>query len=412
MFVKNRHLMTFFAITLFYFYEAAQMSYFNVIAPSLKLQGVSFDQIGAISAAYYYGDMIGLLPAGFALDRFELRKVLLWAILGSVIGAFLLLVSDDSSVQWVARFICGFFGGTFSFIGGIRVLAGLFHHRFTFFMGLFLSAGMFGGLICQYPLLMAVNYYGMQGATSVMAMFGIIVMLCSLLFLYPIPLVKTDMRIQKSWRSTWVTIFKNYRNWSDCLMVVLLDTPVSIIGTLWGVVILMNLYHFNDITSAFIVMSLFLGLMIGLPFWGVIADKHHDSAWIIIIGSSVSAILCALMLWVPRHDPILIGGIFFCLGFFSSCQTLGFTWLTKNMQPELIGQNSAFNSMIFMGTNGGVKQLGAYLLTSATVIQTRSSAANLLWLILISMLISVVYTIFRHASIRSNHSAAVDLAIS
>ena len=188
-------------------------------------------------------------------------------------------------------------------------------------------------------------------------------------------------------------------------MVVLLDTPVSIIGTLWGIVILMNVYHFSDISSTFIVMSLFLGLMIGLPFWGIIADKHNESAWIIIIGAGVSAILCAFMLLTPKQDPILIGGLFFGLGFFSSCQTLGFTWLTKNMQPELIGQNSAFNSMIFMGTNGGFKQLGAYLLASGTLIPVNSSAANLLVLILISMVITVAYAIFRHTMLSSNQSA-------
>ncbi|MBA2651382.1 MAG: MFS transporter [Tatlockia sp.] len=407
MFVKDRNLMTFLAITLFYFFEAAQMSYFNVIAPGLKLHGISYDQISAISAAYYYGDMIGLLPAGFALDRFELRKVLLWAILGSIVGASLLLVSDDYYVQWVARFICGFFGGTFSFIGGIRVLAGLFQKRFTFFMGLFLSAGMFGGLICQYPLLMAVNHFGMQGATSIMVIFGTVVMFCSVLFLYPIPIAKPGTTLKKPWRKTWVTILKNYRNWGDCLMVVLLDTPVSIIGTLWGVVILMNVYHFSDITSTFIVMSLFLGLMIGLPLWGIIADKYNESAWIIIVGAGMSAILCAFMLWTPKPDPVLIGGLFFGLGFFSSCQTLGFTWLTRNMQPEIIGQNSAFNSMIFMGTNGGFKQLGGYLLASLTVIKFGSSAANLLGLILISMAITVVYAIFRHTLFPSNQPAAI-----
>jgi MFS family permease len=71
-------------------------------------------------------------------------------------------MSQDFYLQWFARFICGFFGGTFSFVGGIRVLANLFPHRFTLFIGLFLSAGMLGGLICQYPLLISVNYFGIS----------------------------------------------------------------------------------------------------------------------------------------------------------------------------------------------------------------------------------------------------------
>lgn len=404
--VNARDFLTFFAITVFYFFEAAQMSYFNVLAPGFLSHGIyQQHQIASLSAAYYYGDMVGLLPVGLALDYFPLRKILLFAIVGSVIGAFLLTISDNFYLQWVARFICGFFGGTFSFVGGIRVLANLFSNRFTFFMGLFLSAGMFGGLICQYPLLKAVDHYGTDGAMAIMAIFGLIVIAVNYLYLHPISHEKPADNKQGYSGSFWqncIEIFKNYRNWLDCLMVVLLDTPVSIIGTLWGVVVLMNFYHFTDSTSAWIVMSLFAGLMLGLPTWGALADRYKYTPWIIVAGSGASFLMVALMLLNLSNSVIVIALLFFGLGFFSSCQSLGFTWLTKNMRPELIGLNSAFNSMVFMGTNGAFKQIGASLLLTAPLLSGTSSAGNLLLLIAISMLIVMLYVSVRKFLFKSS----------
>lgn len=397
--VPTNSLLTFLAIVIFYFFESAQMSYFNVLAPYfLNHEIYQQSQVASLSAAYYYGDMIGLLPIGFALDHFSLRKILLWAILGSVIGAFLLMISPNFHLQWFARFLCGFFGGTFSFVGGIRVLANLFPNRFTFFMGLFLSAGMLGGLICQYPLLIAVNHIGPDGAMAIMATFGLLVILINQLYLHPI---SQDIQVDstnKYMGSVWqmsLEILKNIRNWLDCFMIVLLDTPVSIIGTLWGIVLLINFYHFSDTTSAWIIMSLFAGLMAGLPSWGELADRYNAPTWMIILGASVSFLVCLFMIILPHISPFLVACFFFILGFFSSCQSLGFTWLTKNMRPELIGRNSAFNSMIFMGSNGLLKQGGAFLLVSTPLLKMNSSSGNLLILVGSAMLLSTLYVCIR-----------------
>ncbi len=397
--VKFRNYLTFFAIVLFFFFESIQISYFNVLAPNFLSHGIyQQSQIAGLSAAYYYGDMIGLFPVGIALDRFPLRKILLWAIIGSVLSAFLLILSPNYQVEWIARFLCGFFGGTFSFLGGIRVIANLFAKRFTFFMGIFLAAGMFGGLMSQYPLLVAVNKCGAKGTMLLMACFGLIVIVTNYLFLRPNDepsKTKTQNTYPGSFSQMCIEIVTNLRNWLDCLMIVLLDTPVSIIGTLWGVVLLMNFYHFSDTVSAWIVMSLFSGLIIGLPFIGALADRYNFPSWIITLGAAASFLMIVLMLFLKNNSPIIIALLFFGLGFFSSCQTLGFTWLTKNMRPELIGRNSAFNSMIFMASGGAVKQLGAYLLATTSLLNQSSSASNLLLVMAVAMLLAAIYASFR-----------------
>ena len=363
--LKQNSLLAFFAITIFYFFESAQMSYFNILAPYYLNNHIYLhDQIAGLSAAYYYGNMIGLIPVGIILDRYPLRTSLLWAILGSIVGAFLLLFSPSYSLQWLARFISGFFGGAFSFVGGIRVIAHIYSNRFSIFMSLFIAAGMLGGLICQYPLLTVVNKFGPGGAMTIIASFGIIVGIINLLYLKLPP--SHSSSYTNNYQGTAIQmcfeIIKNLRNWLDCLMIVLLDTPVSIIGTLWGVVLFSKFYHFTTVTSSWIVMSLFAGLMIGSPTWGIVAEKYNNSKWFIFIGAIVSFSSILVMLVLPQ-SPLLIALFVFLLGMFSSCQTIGFTWLTKNMKPALVGRNSAFNSMIFMGANGLIKQFGAFLLS-------------------------------------------------
>lgn len=396
---KKTHNFTFIVVTIFYFFESAQMSYFNVLAPYFLSHGIYLHaQISSLSAAYYYGDVVGLLPAGYLLDRFPMRKMLLWAIFGSMASAFLLFFSTDFTMQWIARFLCGLFGGTFSFIGGIRIISSLFSKRFTFYIGLFLSAGMLGGLVCQYPLLLLVNHFNTQAAMLATAAFGALVMMMNVLFLHP-PVHQNETHIKTQTRNSTLTevllIIKNTRNWLDCIMVILLDTPVSIIGTLWGVVIAMHYYHFSDALSAWMVMLLFLGLMVGLPLSGVLSDRFHHSRWIIILGAIASSVIIFAMILLPLGSDVLIGVLFFALGLFSSCQSLGFTWLTKNMRPELIGINSSFNSMVFMSANGAIKQFTGFLLTMPSLLAGHFPAVNVLLFMLISMVCVVFYAVFR-----------------
>ncbi|MCX7124161.1 MAG: MFS transporter, partial [Gammaproteobacteria bacterium] len=365
--IDTRDLLTFIAISLFYLFETAQMSYYNVLAPAYLGHGIyNHASIGAISAAYYYGDVLGLFPVGYALDRFPLRASLIFALVGSILGAFLLFMSDSFSMQWISRFICGFCGGTFSFIGGIRVVAAVFKKRFTYGFSIFLSAGILGAMLCQYPLLIVVNHFGPKGAMFVIFSIGAMIAVFNYFYLHP-PLQASDgYKIQKYAGTAWEAckdIVFNFYNWCDVLMIVLLETPGTILGTLWGVVLIMGFFHFTPEVSSLIVAIMLLGSMIGLPVLGHVADRYGSKPWIIAVGAGACFVMVLLMFFFQSSQNLwLIGLLFFGLGFFCSCQTVGFHWVTTNMKPELIGRNSAFNSVIFMSMNGGFKQFCAYLL--------------------------------------------------
>lgn len=401
--INKRDLLTFLAISLFYLFETAQMAYYNVLAPAYLEHNI-YKEVGiaALSAAYYYGDMVGLFPIGYALDRFPLRSSLIFSLIGTILGSFLLFFSDSFTVQWIGRFICGFFGGTFSFIGGIRVIAVLFPKRFTYFMGIFLTAGMLGAILCQYPLLLIVNNFGPRSALCVMFAIGCLIALFNWIYFHP-PSQSTDNHSHSQYAGTaWQMVKEigfNVRNWCDVLMIVLLESPASILGTLWGVVLLMDFFHFTPGVSSLVVTAMLAGSLVGLPLLGHLADSCKNPTWLITLGAGTCALLTIFLFFLQTsQNVVLVSVLFFGLGLFASCQTIGFTWVTKNMKPELIGRNSAFNSTIFMATNGGFKQLGAYLLGIPAILMTGSgSSGNLMLVIFISMILVVIYTLIRKA---------------
>lgn len=394
------YLLSFLAVTIFFFFEAIQMSYLNVLAPYyLKYKIYDHDEISILSAAYFYGNMAGLLPIGFFLDRFSLRKIILIAIIGSSIGAFLLVLSSNIHFQSIARFICGFFGGTVSFVGGMKLIATTYKHRFTFFMGIFVSAAMLGGLVCQYPLLIATNTFGPSGAMTIVASLSIVVLGINIVFLKP-PTHSDSTSSQNisekvNLLKTFTKIIRNLGNWLDCLMIVFLDMPISVIGTLWGIVLFNDFYHFSTDVSSLVVMVLFAGIIVGSPLCGILSDKYNHSRWIVISGSFMCALIVFVMMCISSVNIILIMALSFGLGLFSSCQTLGFTWLLKNMNPKFIGINTAINSMIFMGANGLIKQVSGGLLTMPAIVSRQSSTINLFFLILLSMVFALLYVMFR-----------------
>lgn len=398
---NTSNILIFIAITLFYAFESAQMAYYNVLAPAYLAAGYyQQSEVAAISAAYFYGTMAGLFPMGYFLDHFPLRRIILIGLLGSVAGIILLLMGNHFASQWAARFICGFFGGTTCFIGGIRIIALVYPKRFSYFMGIFLSAGMFGGMICQYPLLFIVNHFGLDGALRTVLGVSLCVLAFNFFYLQPSKEISHDRKKEEDNKIPFFEALKiivlNRRNWCDVFMVSLLDTPVSVIGTLWGIVFFTSFFGYNETVSSFIVMALFLGLIIGLPVIGHIADKKNNPPSIIFIGAVVSLLLVIVVTMLQATKPLwLILILFFLLGFFSSCQTMGFTWITQGFRKELIGRNSAFNSMIFMGTNGLFKQLGAFLLVTPSLFIGSGSSSNIMLMIAVSMLIATIYACIR-----------------
>src|SRR3990167_10342757 len=81
---------------LFFFYEFIQMSLFNYISSELMQDfHINATQLGNLSATYFYGDVIFLLPAGMILDRLRVKTVILISMFVCVVGTLLFALSNS-----------------------------------------------------------------------------------------------------------------------------------------------------------------------------------------------------------------------------------------------------------------------------------------------------------------------------
>lgn len=384
-------------VALFYCFEFSQMSYLTALAPHFLANKIyTHPEIASLSAAYYYGNVAGLLPAGYLLDHKSLRPVLLFAMLCSTLGAFVFAHTDHYAFAWLARFCCGFFGGAFSFIAAIRIISSLLAKRFVLFMGIFLTAGMIGGVIGQYPLLWLSNVFGTQATTETVFFASLFVLLINILIQRPqLQKATTPLASKLSQWQILKLIFKNTRNWIDCSLIVFIDSPFTIFGTLWGIVTLTSLYHFSNGASAMVMTLMFFGSIIGSLLYGYWAHRSQRQTLMVASATGLIALLCCGLSFFSLN-LFLVSTTFFVIGFLTGTQTIVFSWLTQNMQPEFIGRNSSLNSMIFMGAGGLLKQICASLFLFTPIIQRKVSAVNLLVFMGLMMLIATVYLCVRY----------------
>ena len=78
-----------FVASLFFFYDFIQMNMLNAISnPLMQTFNLNATQFGKLSAFYFYGNIIFLLPAGIILDRISTRKIILSTLSLMVLGTF------------------------------------------------------------------------------------------------------------------------------------------------------------------------------------------------------------------------------------------------------------------------------------------------------------------------------------
>ncbi|MFN7097233.1 MAG: MFS transporter, partial [Gammaproteobacteria bacterium] len=107
--------------SLFFLYNFIQATIMDSISIYLMHDfGLNALQLANLSAAYFYGNLVCLIPAGVILDRISTKKIVC-VMLGMLIsGTLLFCFSTNFYMAFLGRFISGASGG-FAFLCCIRL---------------------------------------------------------------------------------------------------------------------------------------------------------------------------------------------------------------------------------------------------------------------------------------------------
>lgn len=344
---------------LFFFYEFIQLNLFDVINQPLR-ESFQIDAaaLGWMSSSFIWANVLFLLPAGFLLDRFSVKRVVLTAMAVCILGTIGFALTH--SFVWASIFhACTGIGNAFAFLACVMMVSRWFpSHRQAFVIGCLVTMAFLGGMIAHTPLAHLVRMVGWRHALWFDAGLG------AVLLVWMMRVVKDRVNTVPS-RSVVKSgsfchdmghVWRNPQNWLAGLFTACLNLPIMVLCALWGASYLQEVYQLSAMTASHIVSMIFLGSMVGCPLAGWLSDRLKKRKPWMMIGALATILSVFPLLWGWHFSEMGLNGLFFAIGLFTSVQVISYPLIAESNSAQYTGMATSIASLIIMG-GGGLGQL-------------------------------------------------------
>lgn len=352
----------------FVIYQFMLQTSASVMVPGLmKSFRIDPQQVGVLSASFFYTYLIFQMPAGALVDRFGAHKVLTIGFCCCAVGVFLFAAAKSYHLAILARLLIGLSTAP-AVAGGLFVAANWFPvERFALAAGLVEGLGMLGGVFGEPCLAQCLEVYGWRYSLVGVGMLGFGFAGLIWFFLKDRPKYGEYQQvaaevIDLSFFSRLLLVLRMPQVWLNGLFSGLSFALLSAFAGLWAVPFLQTAYHFTLTQAAWGSSLMFLGVTFGGPFWGYLSGKTGAFRR----SMSAAMIVCLMILLMIVYFPLsakVVLPLFFCLGFMSSVYVLPFSMVKLLVPYGARGTAMGFTNMLCIGIGAPVLQplIGAWL---------------------------------------------------
>jgi len=343
--------------TVLFFYTFIQMNMLNPIGMDLmRIFNINARQFGTLASMYFYGNFLLLFPAGLLLDRFSVRKILLFALILATVGMFVFAFSANYTVAAISRFAYGI-AGSFGFLSAIRLASRWFPpKKLALVSGCIVTFAMLGGMVAQAPMELLSEAFGWRHALIIFGILGV-VLICLVFIIvrdYPADyqVVGTevkDISLLGFWRSVRMVVFNRY-NWIGGLYTTLMNLPIFTLGTLWGSMYLTQADMLSKTQAAEVDSMIFFGTLVGSPLVGWISDKVKLRVAPMLVGAVVSLMLIFVIMYTLHLSFGILMVLFFLLGLITATQVIGYPTIAELNSPLVTGSAISIISLLLMAS--------------------------------------------------------------
>ncbi len=308
-------------------------------------------EVGYLTAAFYFSYVIMQIPVGLAYDNFGPKRILSFASLTLCFGIVCLALSQNYWQAMLGRLLMGV-GSSFGFIGMLYVTASWFSpKRFGILIGLSETLAMLGVSIAEIGMAWIVSHYGWR----IMMAVGAAVMF--LISLFIIGFIKDRLPVIPIKRAK-IPVFNTVKQlislpiiWVAGLYGFAMFSIINVFVALWGIPFFRNQYVGLSLHDVSLLMSMvFLGTAIGAPFNGWLINYMQKRQLIMKLFSVLTALLLALILYVPKLTFLYLIVLLFLIGFCSSSYIQVFAIVKENVDAGLQATALATTNMILMAS--------------------------------------------------------------
>ena len=404
---------------IFYCYEYLLRIEPSVMVPELmrKFQ-LSAQELGFITSLYYLAYTPMQLFVGLLTDILGPRKMLTAAVLICALGSLLFGSTDLVWLASTGRFMVGF-GSAFAFVGVLKLAAiWLPSNRFALFAGLATALGMVGAMMGIVQLSSLVATIGWERTVFIGTVIGFILVPIIWLVVrdthgdpyYMEPLERVTFK--EALRGMG-SIACNLQMWYCGAIGLALYLSLSVFGEMWGLDFLQKAYGYTTQQASFANAMVFGGWLVGAPLMGWFSDLLRSRRLVLILGCVCSGLCFMMILYFPAPPVMLVYGLLFLFGFFSSAEIVCFAIGRENCPFHMSGSAVSFVNMLVMF--GGMvfsplvgflldKQWGGQMLDGVRL-YTATNYRVALMMIPISLVVALLLTLLMRESYGAGEEA-------
>lgn len=250
-----------------------QRSAGGIISPLLTEEfDLTPTAIGAVIGAMFIATMTMQVPAGIALDRYGVRRVVPLMLAVSGLGSVLFSFAEDLEWLLVARILLGV-GFASTTAGAYLLFTRWFpQDRFATLSGLMVAIGGIGGLMGTYPLAESIEVFGWRANFVAMGLFILVVSLLGFVTIRDAPPDYQGLTTRAgSLRDTLLGYRQIFgkRDFFKILSLGLVTfAPITAVAGLWGGPYFQEIHGLSRTQAGMILFALFLstslaGLVVG-----------------------------------------------------------------------------------------------------------------------------------------------------
>jgi predicted MFS family arabinose efflux permease len=313
--------------------------------------------VAMLASSYFWGYTLMQIPAGLLVDRYGVKRVVLFSMAASSLGSAAFALAPNLLDVFAARLVVAC-GDALVFTALLKLVAQSFtDERFGVMSGVSQVSGYVGGVIATTPLAAAVTGFGWRACFLFIACVGLANLAFAKAVLKADPVSHSNKTL-KSIVATARQSLSQLANWGCAMTFASHFAVVTTLSGVWGIPMVAHFFNISPTAAGAPLLAFMVGNAVGSIFLGHAADRAAAALDTALIQICVLRMILIAMLLPPLAHAfgiVYVTVVFTTLGLVAGGTVPLVLKCTKKLYTaELIGVGASVNTTaagIFAGAS-------------------------------------------------------------
>ena len=260
--------------------------------------GTDAGGVAMLASSYFWGYTLMQIPAGLLVDRYGVKRVVLFSMAASSLGSAAFALAPNLMDVFAARLIVAC-GDALVFTALLKLVALSFtDERFGVMSGISQVSGYVGGVMATTPLAAAVTGFGWRACFVFIACIGVANLAFASLALKPDPASRSAKTLGGVLAASRQAL-SQIANWGCAMTFASHFAVVTTLSGVWGIPMVAHFFNMSPSAASTPLLAFMVGNAIGSIFLGHMADRAAAALDTALVRICVLRMILIAMLLPP-----------------------------------------------------------------------------------------------------------------